>query len=781
MKYNLRFVFVFITQLAFAQSNTFDSVITALQKDQLLFEKVYVHTNKTSYSAEDVIWFKAYVSDAYNKPSAQTSVLYVSLFTDNGVLIDTKNVLITNGVGVGQFQFYQDLPEGFYFIQANTNYMKNFGETNTFVSKVFIKGNIPKPKTNTLKHTVYDVQVFPEGGYLLEDVNNTLGLKALVNGKSSTFSGRILDSNKKEITTFNEDHLGMGRVRFNYKPSESYVAEFFIKDTIIKVMIPEANKKGVSIMVNTSNKHIVSVKLQSNRATVKTNHPKYTLLFHQKNKIFDFVQLTIQDSLPVVLELNKKSLFNGVNTVTVFENNNPILERQFFIDKPEKYSAIEIKKLNVLQDSIIYQLKLNDLNVKSNLSISVLKADTDYKPYTTIQSAYLLSPYVKGYVENPATYFNQNTKDNTRKVDLLLLTQGWSQYTTKAFVDYNNPKYSYDFESGFSLTGTVSPLKSNNLVLLSDDNQIVAKTYLNNKLNFQFKNLIAYKGDSIKIGFIRNGQQLVKPLNMYFDSIPKLTNSLNSFYYNKNNGALLMVDDFYKIKHENNVLDYVYTNSTYLDTIKLKSSKAHKMRLDSRAFMKKYREYEDSIMFYDPMEIPEQYYNKNLTLFEYLKAAEGASLVSWRGVETYLVARGLEAFLKVDGKGMDTYSLPSALQMRMEDISDIAFRRESKITIFHVFTTANYKNNITELFRKHFFESGFDKAKTYYTPKYINTSDNLEQEVDWKPIVVTDSKGQSVFKIINGPETNYLLSIQGFSDNGDLISEIKFLNDILVE
>ncbi len=206
MKYNLRFVFIFITQLAFAQSNTFDSVINALQKDQLLFEKVYVHTNKTSYSAEDVIWFKAYVSDAYNKPSVQTSVLYVSLFSDNGILIDTKNILITNGVGVGQFQFYQDLPEGFYFIQANTNYMKNFGETNTFVSKVFIKGNIPKPKTNTLKHTVYDAQVFPEGGYLLEDVNNTLGLKVLVNGKSSAFSGRVLDSNQKEITTFNEDH-----------------------------------------------------------------------------------------------------------------------------------------------------------------------------------------------------------------------------------------------------------------------------------------------------------------------------------------------------------------------------------------------------------------------------------------------------------------------------------------------------------------------------------------------------------------------------------------------
>ena len=235
--------------------------------------------------------------------------------------------------------------------------------------------------------------------------------------------------------------------------------------------------------------------------------------------------------MPVVLELNKKSLFNGVNTVTVFENNKPILERQFFVYKPEKYSTIEIEKLNVLQDSIIYQLKLKDLNIKSNLSISVLKSDTEYKPYTTIQSAFLLSPYVKGYVENPATYFDKNTKDKTRKIDLLLLTQGWSQYTTKAFVDYNNPKYSYDFESGFSLTGSVSPLKSNNLVLLSDDNQIVAKTYLNSKLNFKFKNLIAYKGDSIKISFIRNGEELVKPLNMYFDSVPKLANSLNSFYY----------------------------------------------------------------------------------------------------------------------------------------------------------------------------------------------------------------------------------------------------------
>ena len=119
-----------------------------------------------------------------------------------------------------------------------------------------------------------------------------------------------------------------------------------------------------------------------------------------------------------------------------------------------------------------------------------------------IESAFLLTPYLKGYVENPAYYFNKNINNRLQHLDLLLLTQGWVAYNTEAFIKQINPESNYNFEQGFSLQGNVNPLKSNILALLSTDNQIVKETFLNGKHDFTFNNLLVYKGDSIKLSFL---------------------------------------------------------------------------------------------------------------------------------------------------------------------------------------------------------------------------------------------------------------------------------------
>ena len=61
--------FLLISSFNYALNKPMDSIVKALEQDQLLFEKVYVHTNKTTYLNEDTIWFKAYVATNDNKPS----------------------------------------------------------------------------------------------------------------------------------------------------------------------------------------------------------------------------------------------------------------------------------------------------------------------------------------------------------------------------------------------------------------------------------------------------------------------------------------------------------------------------------------------------------------------------------------------------------------------------------------------------------------------------------------------------------------------------------------
>ena len=66
--------------------------------------------------------------------------------------------------------------------------MRNFGDNNMFVQEVNILSELPEKDTITINN--YDIQIFPEGGYLLEDVENVIGIKSLINGHLVPSSNR---------------------------------------------------------------------------------------------------------------------------------------------------------------------------------------------------------------------------------------------------------------------------------------------------------------------------------------------------------------------------------------------------------------------------------------------------------------------------------------------------------------------------------------------------------------------------------------------------------------
>lgn len=90
-----------------------------------------------------------------------------------------------------------------------------------------------------------------------------------------------------------------------------------------------------------------------------------------------------------------------------------------------------------------------------------------------------------------------------------------------------------------------------------------------------------------------------------------------------------------------------------------------------------------------------------------------------------------------------------------------------------IFTTDNYKKGIKELFKHFVFKNGYDKSKKYYTSAYgYNNEDNF-QEIDWKPNLITNELGEVVFKIKkNKTNRSYLFCIQGFTEEGQLISDV---------
>ena len=768
MKIYLLILFNLLTIITSAQQSFTNSVINPLQKNHFLFEKVFIHTNKTSYFVNDNIWFKAYVGDNQNKPSLKTTRLTINLLNIDGKVLQSKSVFINKGTGKGQFILNDSLKSGIHYIQAYTNYMRNFGNSNAYIQEINIINKTPISGNSIANN--YDVQLFPEGGHLLEGTENTIAIKSLINGKGFDYSGKIVDNKNQEITSFKNEHLGMTKSIFFYTPNQKYTALININDTILKIDLPIAQKRGIVLNIDNTKNDFVSLILKTNNNTIaELKNSTYTLLFHQRNAIIDFLEISDLEMLNTNLKFDKKKFLNGVNTLTVFKDNQPIIERKFYIEKKSSEISLSLNKTSIEKDSINFKLEILNTNTQkpiiSNLSVSILPINTlNFNETTNIKNSFLLSPYLTGYIENPTYYFNINNPKKNEHLDLLLLAQGWTQYSLEEMIKILNPNTKYNFEMGFELNGIVSPVFTTQLALMTKDNILIDKLYLNGNKNFSFNKLLIFKGDTVKISFLNNFNEAIKPKNLYFDSIKKETMPFLNF--NIENTT---------IKNEKLWEEIYKSGAIKLDEVSINGKKRNSNYYLQKKLIAKYKSLVFDIGSYYSIEIPDSYKNNNNDLMSFLRLDQRVKLVEWKNIETYLeVGVHKEAFLFIDGKRIISNELASIL-LKVNDIENIMATPVGQGHIkYQIFTTENYKKNITEFFNEYLIKDGFDKAKTYYSPIYdFNINENLNWvEIDWKPDLKTNSEGGTFFKIKKNEKfDNYLFSIQGLSDQGLLISE----------
>jgi hypothetical protein len=146
------FYLILIPHFLFSQESFKSLVIEPIQKDALYREKVFIHVNKTKFFTNENLWFTAYVGeDKDNTPSKYTTNLRVNLLDKNGNVLETKNIFINKGVGIGDFLIADSYKQGKYYLQGYTNYMKNFGDKNVFIHEIeIINPSVVKQKKPNL-------------------------------------------------------------------------------------------------------------------------------------------------------------------------------------------------------------------------------------------------------------------------------------------------------------------------------------------------------------------------------------------------------------------------------------------------------------------------------------------------------------------------------------------------------------------------------------------------------------------------------------------------------
>lgn len=102
-----------------------------------LYEKVYVHTDKSYYYPGEAMWFKAYLNYNYLPwRDSLSKVLYIELINPQEKIVLEKTLKIDSGFVHNDFILPDTLTQGNYFLRAYTNLMRNFGETGLFAKPI---------------------------------------------------------------------------------------------------------------------------------------------------------------------------------------------------------------------------------------------------------------------------------------------------------------------------------------------------------------------------------------------------------------------------------------------------------------------------------------------------------------------------------------------------------------------------------------------------------------------------------------------------------------------
>src|SRR5699024_7548978 len=177
------FSLLFLVPLTYAQPAP-NSLLSLKEVYQDYFdsnrEEVFLHLNKTQVIKGEDLWFSAYVfAPNTGRPSLQTTNLHVNLYDEQGALLEAKTVFIENGKGEGYFNLQEEkYPSGKYLIKAFTHYQKNFQEDLSFRQGFKILSRNSVVETDEA-NPEFDLQLLPEGGHLLANVFNRIGVKLI--------------------------------------------------------------------------------------------------------------------------------------------------------------------------------------------------------------------------------------------------------------------------------------------------------------------------------------------------------------------------------------------------------------------------------------------------------------------------------------------------------------------------------------------------------------------------------------------------------------------------
>ncbi len=353
-----------------------------------------------------------------------------------------------------------------------------------------------------------DLQFFPEGGDLINNMKTKVAFKALNEfGKPTDVEGIIIDEFGLKVANFSSYHDGMGAFNFKPRGTKNYAAKITKPKGLDKTYpLPQSKYTGYGMNIIEQTKNGITVEIKGNSQSD--------------------IHLIAQNGSTVLysnsFQLNKKQSIYiptaefplGISRLTLMDElKNPQCERLVFCNM-KKQLNIEVKtnkEKYLPREQVSLDIKVTDENddpVQGKFSLSV--ADESLLTFSDdkqghILSSILLESELKGKIEEPNFYFETaaealSKKDKSKALDLLMMTQGWRRFEWKEVLSNELPIANFEKETttigGVVLDDQHQPVEGAMVTILA--NNINVETNKDGRFTldkFKFRN----RGISIKV------------------------------------------------------------------------------------------------------------------------------------------------------------------------------------------------------------------------------------------------------------------------------------------
>jgi len=753
-------------------------IITKLEAYNREFPQVRVHLifNQPKYAPGDTAYFKALFLTEDYRPIADKQILTLELKDKEGNNVSASNFRVVDGEGSNQIILSNAMTPGEYSILAYSEWMRNFDRDLFFRKTITIAGR----KQIVPEKTVGDsVRFYPEGGYLVSDIEN----RVIIKGNRNT-TGKILDQTGRLIDEFEIDDKGIAEITFTPKGTLSYHA------------ILSGVNREFPLSVTDDRCSLRVTPYGSGSADVTITASPNSSLSKQEIYLLALSKGRVMYSTPLKLENNTAKI--------PISNLHPGLNQFFLFDRKDNVIGERIYYVTPSSANVSITAETESIEPRGLASVDVVVSDEGGRPIagsftTRVINSTLFPGTQSASFETELNIFNdlpelriEFEKSNLKETEFLanldryLITQKWKRIN---WADVLNPpkervkypfKYSLDLKGRAYFKASGDPVPDSTMIMIYQQKAMVGyEAYANKKGELSFPFLYDFSGTD-QIFYTMEFKKREKQQDFYIK--PELeissTNTVGSIESDT-------PDIYGEYKFRKGIIDKSFQFYA-----------APEEKIDAK-IINPNREYEDELGGADVTFRVDDYLvfpTMSDLIHEVISGLQTRVASNVRTVRvvflrnTYTVIPKGDPLYIIDG--VFTKNTEFFLNLNPEDIFSIKLvNNENKLNrlgglgkygIVIVQTKKSVAKSVAEA-STIFSISGLSQELEYRTPVYSGPSKSrrpdLRSSIYWSPKVSTASNGRANLRFYASDDANPIeIEVQGMANDGRAFSARKTIN-----